>query len=761
MMSSSIQVSAGPSSGTKRVEELKEARIVRTGDSIECMMPEEDEREPISAPPSPGSLRDSTNKFSRDMPHENGTKHDSSSTMTVVRNNTCSQSLQSRNSILDDDSYECQVGENSLLNTGGLKIHKARELLMRLTCQAPPVPPTPPVKPEITYEKPSLTQVHLELQHKFIVDLQRKVNTKDMFLTRTLEANKNLKEKIVSLSENLAKVTEEANKLPRTRLHRDLVEVFNQKLHDSVSSRDTLIQEASDQHGDLYQELQGARLQLKHTQHDKGTLAKELRRRGECVKELRASNCLIRAMKKETESMKKSHKQDIKEIEDKHNDQMLNLQVQLRALKIKYGQPLDKADNTEDYSHLQAKVDLKDESIVVLRNQVLASESTRRKLHNVIQELRGNIRVFVRVRPFLDDECKGKHRNRELMSPINVVEAGNALTICGKHENATFQFDKVYGPSSTQDDVFEELSDFVQSALDGYSACIFAYGQTGSGKTHTMQGEGFGAMRGITPRAVEQILRAGNLMKHTWNFYVQANFVEIYNEKLVDLLCDIQEEIQFFNSCDDELLTLNPGINKGSQKLTLRKDVLGQTFVEGLTNVMIDINDIDKGMAMVNSILKCAARARTVASTKMNDRSSRSHSVFTLDIAGKNIESGAVTAGSLHLVDLAGSERLCGLDDAIDPRQLKETTNINKSLSCLGDVFSALASEANHVPYRNSKLTYLLQNCLGGDGKACMVVNLSPADTSSNESMHSLRFAQRVSQIELGSGSKKVHLSKG
>jgi kinesin family protein C1 len=275
-----------------------------------------------------------------------------------------------------------------------------------------------------------------------------------------------------------------------------------------------------------------------------------------------------------------------------------------------------------------------------------------------------------------------------------------------------------------------------------------------------MQGEGVGSMRGITPRAVEQILKAGNLMKHTWNFYVQANFVEIYNEKLVDLLSDIKEEIEFFNSCEDEILTLNPGINKGSDKLILRKDVLGQTFVEGLTNVMIDINDYDRGMAMINSILKCAARARTVASTKMNDRSSRSHSVFTLDIAGRNLQSGAVTAGSLHLVDLAGSERLDSMENQVDAQQLKETTNINKSLSCLGDVFSALASDAGHVPYRNSKLTYLLQNCLGGDGKACMVVNLSPDIASSNESLQSLRFAQRVSQIELGRGTKKVHLAK-
>lgn len=273
-----------------------------------------------------------------------------------------------------------------------------------------------------------------------------------------------------------------------------------------------------------------------------------------------------------------------------------------------------------------------------------------------------------------------------------------------------------------------------------------------------MQGEGFGDMRGITPRAVEKILRAANQMKHTWNFYVQANFVEIYNEKCVDLLTEIDEEVAFFNSCENELFTLNPGINRGSDKLELRKDVLGRTFVEGLTNVMIDINDIDKGMAVVSSVLKCAARKRTVASTQMNDRSSRSHSVFTLDVAGRNMETGAIIAGSLHLVDLAGSERLNSLD-VQDPKQLKETTNINKSLSCLGDVFAALASGSGHIPYRNSKLTYLLQNCLGGDGKACMLVNVSPTSASCNETLQSLKYAQRVSQIELGREKKNIYMS--
>ncbi len=711
-------------------------------------------------------LRDATNQLKRDFQNIRG--------VPVVGSLLLKDShVPLTNSILDgsgenDLSFDADNGSNSIFDANHQKIEKAREILMRLTCQGPLIVEKESLEKnsEVVFQKPNLTALHSELKQRYVDDLQRKFEMKEMLFHRTLDANNNLKNSLLGLREEYTRVAEKLELYPRTRLHLELVEKFNDKLHDTIESKNLLIQEASSQNDEFCKELHDAKLDLRQVQHDKGSLAKELRRRGECEKELRATNCLVRAARRELELLKAAHRQEMKDMVNKHDEKVLSLQVQLRALRLKYGQPIhdefddDELARSQDPMHLRARLQFKNESIAELRDQVLASESTRRKLHNVIQELRGNIRVFVRVRPFLDEECQSKNRKREVMTPINVVEAGNALTISGKHENATFQFDKVYGPSSSQEDVFGELSDFVQSALDGYSACIFAYGQTGSGKTHTMQGEGFGDMRGITPRAVEQILRAGNLMKHTRNFYIQANFVEIYNEKLVDLLSEIQEEIQFFNSCDDELMTLNPGINKGSKKLTLRKDVLGQTFVEGLTNVMIDITDIDKGMAMVNSILKCAARARTVAATKMNDRSSRSHSVFTLDIAGKNLQSGAVTAGSLHLVDLAGSERLNNLDKNIDSKQLKETTNINKSLSCLGDVFSALASEASHIPYRNSKLTHLLQNCLGGDGKACMVVNLSPTVESCNESMNSLKFAQRVSQIELGCGSKKVHLSK-
>ena len=165
------------------------------------------------------------------------------------------------------------------------------------------------------------------------------------------------------------------------------------------------------------------------------------------------------------------------------------------------------------------------------------------------------------------------------------------------------------------------------------------------------------------------------------------------------------------------------------------------------------------GMQQLDSVMQSAARSRSVACTNMNAQSSRSHSVFMLHLYGHNSETGTVMQGALNLCDLAGSERLDRSGAGADAKRLKETQAINKSLSCLGDVFSSLASGSSHVPYRNSKLTYLLQDCLSGDGKALMFVNLSPTMLSSHESLCSLRFAQRVSQVELGKPTKNVQYS--
>jgi kinesin family protein C1 len=261
-----------------------------------------------------------------------------------------------------------------------------------------------------------------------------------------------------------------------------------------------------------------------------------------------------------------------------------------------------------------------------------------------------------------------------------------------------------------------------------------------------MQGSGDGAMRGIIPRAVEQILAQSRMMRsQKWEFKLSVSFLEIYNEELKDLLTT-------FNK--------NASTTTTSKKLSIKRSREGKSYVDGLTEVPIDTIDETEGLSQLQSLMAVAARARSVAKTKMNAQSSRSHSVFMLHLNGYNGDTGAQVSGALNLCDLAGSERLDRSGAANDAQRLRETQAINKSLSCLGDVFTALAQGSGHVPYRNSKLTYLLQDCLSGDGKALMFVNLSPTMASSNESLCSLRFAQRVNQVELGKATKHIQYTK-
>jgi len=416
--------------------------------------------------------------------------------------------------------------------------------------------------------------------------------------------------------------------------------------------------------------------------------------------------------------------------------------LKTRAAKVEEDPETTLERNEEDDAVLRARIEERDRRIAELEAQVLQGEQNRREMHNRIQELRGNIRVYVRTRPFLPGDGEAQD------SSIDVCPDGESLSITDNRTMVPhdFKFDKVFPPSAGQDIVFTEVSDFVQSALDGYHVCLFSYGQTGSGKTHTMQGSGNGAMRGIIPRAVEQILRQTKLMQsQKWEFRMSASFVEIYNEDLKDLL-----------------IGLAPG-GKPSKpvKLSIKRNREGKSFVDGLSQIPIEATDSSTGMQQLEALMSAAARARSVASTKMNAYSSRSHSVFMLHLHGYNEDSGATVSGALNLCDLAGSERLDRSGAGTDAKRLKETQAINKSLSCLGDVFNALATGASHVPYRNSKLTYLLQDCLSGDGKALMFVNLSPTFASSNESLCSLRFAKRVNQVELGKPTKHIEYGTG
>jgi kinesin family protein C1 len=431
--------------------------------------------------------------------------------------------------------------------------------------------------------------------------------------------------------------------------------------------------------------------------------------------------------------------------EEEHKKEVEQLLFDMSVLKTRAAKVDENPETTlvgddEDEAVLRARIEERDRRIAELEAQVLNGEQLRRAMHNRIQELRGNIRVYVRTRPFLPGDGEAQE------SSIDVCPDGESLSITDNRTMAPhgFKFDKVFPPSAGQDIVFTEVSDFVQSALDGYHVCLFSYGQTGSGKTHTMQGSGNGAMRGIIPRAVEQILSQAKLMQsQKWEFCMSASFLEIYNEELKDLL-----------------VGMAPGGKPTKPvKLAIKRNREGKSFVDGLSQIPIDTTDSSDGMQQLESLMSAAARARSVASTKMNAQSSRSHSVFMLHLHGYNEDSGATVQGALNLCDLAGSERLDRSGAGADAKRLKETQAINKSLSCLGDVFNALATGASHIPYRNSKLTYLLQDCLSGDGKALMFVNLSPTFASSNESLCSLRFAQRVNQVELGKPTKHIQYS--
>ena len=438
----------------------------------------------------------------------------------------------------------------------------------------------------------------------------------------------------------------------------------------------------------------------------------------------------------------------MKETEDSHKKEIEQLQFDLSVIKTRASKVQIDTDRSnisneeEDDAVLRARIEERDKRIADLENELLKGEQMRREMHNAIQELRGNIRVYVRTRPFLP----GDKQTDE--SPIDVTPDGESLTILDRRSGLPldFKFDKVFPPSAGQEFVFDEVSDFIQSALDGYHVCLFSYGQTGSGKTHTMQGCGNGPMKGIIPRAVSKILDQARIMnKQKWNYKLSASFLEIYNESLKDLLTSMQRS--------------NEKSNKKNKSLSIKRNREGKSFVDGLVQIPIDVDDPFVGMQQLGALMSVASRSRSVASTNMNSQSSRSHSVFMLHLNGYNEDSGAIVNGTMNLCDLAGSERLDRSGAGTDAQRLKETQSINKSLSCLGDVFNALATGASHVPYRNSKLTYLLQDCLSGDGKALMFVNLSPTTASCGESVCSLRFAQRVNQVELGKATKHIQYS--
>ncbi|BFZ55143.1 hypothetical protein PYCC9005_002182 [Savitreella phatthalungensis] len=319
--------------------------------------------------------------------------------------------------------------------------------------------------------------------------------------------------------------------------------------------------------------------------------------------------------------------------------------------------------------------------------------------------------------------------------PINKIEAAHGQTTPvvdfegtesvkidsdGGNIHDSFTFDRVFDMDSRQEDVFDySIKSTVDDVLNGYNGTVFAYGQTGAGKSFTMMGADLANrdLRGVIPRIIEQIFDHIASAPSNMEYTVKVSYMEIYMERIRDLLAPANDN------------------------LPIHEDKQRGVYVKGLLEVYV--SSLDE----VYQVLSQGGASRAVSSTNMNTESSRSHSIFVVTITQKNVETGSAKMGQLNLVDLAGSEKV-GKTGA-SGQTLEEAKKINKSLSALGNVINALTDgKSSHVPYRDSKLTRILQESLGGNSRTTLIINCSPSAYNDAETLSTLRFGMRAKSIK-------------
>ncbi|XP_017888036.1 kinesin-like protein KIF3B [Ceratina calcarata] len=331
------------------------------------------------------------------------------------------------------------------------------------------------------------------------------------------------------------------------------------------------------------------------------------------------------------------------------------------------------------------------------------------------------VQVVVRCRP-MDEKEKSKNYTRvvDVHPTRGVVEIRHPRDDPSTDNVKVFTFDAVYDWNSSQQELYEEtVRPLVSSVLDGFNGTIFAYGQTGTGKTYTMEGlKNDFEKRGVIPRSFEHIFnhigRSENMQ-----YLVRASYLEIYQEEIRDLLQPDQ-----------------------SLRFELKEKPDTGVFVKDLST------SVCKSATEIQQLMNTGNQNRTIGATNMNEHSSRSHAIFLITIEMGSIgDNGGIRVGRLNLVDLAGSERQS--KTGASGERLKEASKINLSLSALGNVISALVDgKTTHVPYRDSKLTRLLQDSLGGNSKTIMVANIGPASYNYDETLTTLRYANRAKNIK-------------
>ena len=413
----------------------------------------------------------------------------------------------------------------------------------------------------------------------------------------------------------------------------------------------------------------------------------------------------------------KSHQEieNIIDIDENYIDNAPSEMKELSKKVLEYFKLLIEQENYKTIDLRQMKESLlsEQEKVHILSQKLKNEKYLRRKIHNRYMYLRGNLRVMCRVRPFLPSEKINKKSQME-----TIVINNDSISIFQENkQEKSFEYDYIFDTKSTQKDVYEEVTLLIQSMVQGNNICIIAYGQTCTGKTYTIQGPN-SKNPGIVPRAARELfLILSNFSKS--NFFesirLSLTIIEIYNEQIYNLL------------------------EESTPNLNMYEDSSGNLIIPDLNP--ISINSFEEA----NKLFKLAAKFRHTSSTEYNDRSSRSHCIFSfqLKLTGKD---GRIIRSTLHIIDLAGSERLSKSQNK-DEKLRKESICINLSLHSLSTVLNSIALKANHIPYRDSKLTHFLKDSLNENYNILLLLLVSPNNKDLPETISTLQFGERIVKI--------------
>ena len=456
-------------------------------------------------------------------------------------------------------------------------------------------------------------------------------------------------------------------------------------------------------------------MQSVHEQYRKEKDELIQKHQNEIAKKEHTMNETIDAFKIQLEKNERARVQ----LQDKINDLEISLD-QAKKKEQKMNAKLEQLQGVAgDAARLQEEVKTTQKELALVKSDFNTVEvkykeeqMKRKQLHNQLEDMKGKIRVYCRVRPLSNSEKEREESNKMVITMVDEF----TLLVNGKNAQKTYLFDSVFGPDSTQEQVFEESKRLIQSAVDGFNVCIFAYGQTGSGKTFTVQGSA--SNPGVTPRSIDELFTIVESMNN-YNITLRCYMVELYLDELRDLLLPK---------------------NAAKVPLEIKESATGMVTINGVSEVEI------KTVQEANRIFNFGLEHRMTRQTKMNDSSSRSHLVFAIIVDSFNRQTKVRTVGKISLVDLAGSEKAS--KTGTDKQGAEEGRAINQSLSALGNVIQALSDGRQHIPYRDHPLTKLMKDSLGGTAKTLMFVNVSPSNYNESESKNSMDYATRVKKIK-------------